>query len=176
MKAFLTAILIFLGFMHPQLVSPAAITPASNTATSSFEIGIRTKSSSCVANEVLPDLDCTPGAILSTSTAEICTPGYAAKVRKVPDSEKKEVFAEYGIDYGLRGQYEVDHLISLELGGSNDMANLWPELNAVANGAFVKDKLENYLHRQVCAGKISLQQAQYEISTNWVRYYLTPYP
>jgi hypothetical protein len=34
-------------------------------------------------------------------------------------SEKEEVFAEYGLPYSLYGNYEVDHFVSLELGGDN---------------------------------------------------------
>jgi hypothetical protein len=36
----------------------------------------------------------------------------------------------------------------------------------------VKDTLENYLHDQVCKGKLSTAIAQQEISTDWLKYYL----
>jgi hypothetical protein len=51
------------------------------------------------------------------------------------------------------GDYEVDHLLPLEVGGSNDIKNRWPqptEKLGVPMGAHAKDRLENYLHRQVC--------------------------
>ena len=64
-------------------------------------------------------------------------------------SESKQVFAEYGIAYKLHANYEADHLISLELGGSNAIANLWPESSLILNGSLTKDKFENYLHAQV---------------------------
>lgn len=61
--------------------------------------------------------------------------------------------------------HEEDHLISLELGGApSDPANLWPEPHASPNP---KDKVENFLHAAVCAGKISLADAQHRIATNW---------
>ena len=67
---------------------------------------------------------------------------------------------------------EEDHIISLELGGSpTDPKNLWPEPYAGELGARQKDKVENYLHRQVCANKMTLEEAQKEISTDWVAVY-----
>jgi len=61
--------------------------------------------------------------------------------------------------------------VSLELGGSNDIANLWPEAAVPKPGFHEKDKVENYLHNQVCNGSITLKQAQIEIATNWLNVY-----
>lgn len=133
--------------------------------------GVQTKTSQCVGNQALPDSGCTPGAVLTTNVKTICATGYTKTVRDVPLSESKQVFAEYGINYKLHANYEVDHLISLELGGSNAIANLWPESSLIPNGSLVKDKFENYLHTQVCGGKMSLSDAQTEISSNWLQYY-----
>jgi len=136
------------------------------------QFGVQTKTSGCQAHNGLQDSACTPGAILSTGTKDaICKSGYAKSVRNVPDSEKNQVYDEYGINSHAPGQYEVDHLVSLELGGSNDIANLWPELASPKPGFHEKDKVENYLHAQVCSGSVSLQQAQQEISTNWLVVY-----
>jgi len=134
--------------------------------------GAQTKTSGCQAQNGLPDSACTPGAILATGTKEaICKSGYAKSVRNVPESEKSQVYTEYGITRHAPGQYEVDHLVSLELGGSNEIANLWPELASPKPGFHEKDKVENYLHDQVCSGAISLQQAQSGIATNWLAVY-----
>ena len=57
------------------------------------------------------------------------------------------------------------------MGGSNDISNLYPESYLIKNGARVKDVLENYLHKQVCNGKLSIIEAQREISTDWLSYY-----
>jgi hypothetical protein len=134
--------------------------------------GVQTKTSGCVAHRGLPDSACTPGALLAIGTKDaMCQSGYARSVRNVPDSEKNQVYAEYGITSHLPGQYEVDHLVSLELGGSNDIANLWPELASPKPGFHEKDKVENYLHDQVCSGAISLKEAQIEIATNWLAVY-----
>jgi hypothetical protein len=75
----------------------------------------------------LPDSRLTPGATLAVTKDDVCTPGYSRKVRAVPVSVKREVFHAYGIDHPEPRAYEVDHLISLELGGSNSVRNLWPE-------------------------------------------------
>jgi len=66
----------------------------------------------------------------------------------------------------------VDHLISLELGGSNSIKNLWPEPYTGDLNAHVKDKLENKLHSLVCNGDIDLKTAQQEIATDWVAAYI----
>mgnify|MGYP003325288361 FL=1 len=119
---------------------------------------------------ILPDSVITPGVFDSTATVEqICVKGYSATVRHVTDKQKDEVFKEYNITRS--GSYEVDHLISLELGGSNDTRNLWPEAYSGIWGARVKDGLENRLHTLVCDGKLSLREAQYDISHNWIKAY-----
>lgn len=144
----------------------------SGTATSAHQFGVRTKTSGCQVNGPLQDSACTPGDIIPTATKDkICVSGYASSVRNVPESEKNAVYAEYGITSHYAGQYEVDHLVSLELGGSNDISNLWPEAASPKPGFHEKDKVENYLHDQVCNGAISLSQAQLEIATNWLQVY-----
>ena len=91
------------------------------TTAGSHQFGVQTKTSGCKAHAGLPDSACTPGAILSTGTkSAICKSGYASSVRNVPDSEKNQDYAEYGITSHATGEYEVDHLVSLELGGSNE--------------------------------------------------------
>lgn len=77
----------------------------------------------------------------------------------------------YGDTDSLKN-YELDHLIPLELGGCSDcVANLWPEPYNVSLGAHEKDKVENYLHDSVCSGKLSLAQAQNEIAADWAGIY-----
>jgi hypothetical protein len=131
-------------------------------------LGKPTKSSNCVAVNGVQDKACTPGAIFPDVTAaQVCVSGYSASVRNVPIAEKDDVYAAYNISSHFTGQYEVDHLISLELGGSNDIANLWPELADPHPGFHQKDAVENYLHSQVCSGKMSLVKAQELIASDW---------
>ena len=128
-------------------------------------------STTCTANIALPDPKCTPGVVLTTDVKTICTVGYTTTVRDVTTATKKQVFKNYGIPFNQSSNYEVDHLISLELGGSNDIKNLFPESYSITNGARTKDKFENYLHRQVCNGSMTIQEAQKQISADWLKYY-----
>lgn len=121
-----------------------------------------------VVNPALPNSALTPGAVFAVTAAQVCVSGYTAKVRHVPLSVRKRVFAEYGIPYADASKYEVDHLISLELGGSNDIRNLWPEPYAGSHGARAKDKVENHLHSLVCAGSVKLATAQRAIASDWM--------
>ena len=76
--------------------------------------------------------------------------------------------AAYRLEGADPRDLELDHLISLELGGDPlDSLNLWPEPWANPDGAHQKDAVENALHRLVCAGKLSLTDAQHRIATNW---------
>lgn len=149
--------------------------PPSPLSTSS-QLGTRTQTSGCTANQTLPDPECTPGAVLTIDKSVICVAGYTKTVRDVPDSVRQAVFKEYSIDYSLHSNYEVDHLISLELGGSNDISNLFPEGYSILHGALEKDKFENYLHSQICDGAMAVQTAQYQIATNWLKYYTIAFP
>jgi len=149
-------------------ISPAV----GQNSTASGVLGQQTKTASCVAQNALPDSACTPGAIFIQVTKEqVCTKGYTRTVRNVPQEVKNKVYEEYGIFSHTTGQYEVDHFISLELGGSNDISNLWPEAADPVPGFHQKDLVENYLNKQICQGIISLSEAQKEISTNWVNVY-----
>lgn len=123
----------------------------------------------CVINGPLPDSSCTPGAIFpAASTTQICRSGYASSVRNVTQAVKDQIYQEYGIATHKPGEYEIDHLISLELGGSNDIKNLWPESYQGKYNAHVKDNVENMLHTKVCDGTLSLSDAQKAIAANWV--------
>ena len=119
----------------------------------------------------LPDHDLTPGAVILGVTAEqVCRPGWAASRRHVTKATKRLVFRRYQIAYEPK-KYEVDHLISLQLGGSNDIKNLWPEPYEPKPGALEKDRIEGELHRRVCRHDITLEEAQKTISADWVSFY-----
>lgn len=126
----------------------------------------------------LPDPSLTPGAANPALTKQVlCAKGFTTRtVRNVPSSEKREVYARYGMEphkgacSGKEG-CEVDHLIPLTAGGSNDITNLWPQSYAGQWGAHAKDKLENKLRPLVCSGKLDLAEAQHAIASDWKAFY-----
>ena len=119
-----------------------------------------------------PDRRCTPGTrFLGVTARQVCTPGYASRVRSVSSATKRSIYLAYGVRRHAPFEYEVDHLISLELGGSNSPKNLWPQKeHGYGNySAATKDRVENALHARVCAGTMTLAQAQSYIK-HWYRH------
>jgi hypothetical protein len=109
---------------------------------------------------ILPDPNLTPGDSFDVTAEDLCVVGYSKKVRNVPAEMKREVYQEYGITAHEPGDYEVDHLISLELGGSNSIKNLWPQSHRTSPwNAQVKDRLEGKLHQLVCSGQLDLRDS-----------------
>jgi competence protein ComEC len=146
---------------------------SSTPATSVFTPDDRMASSTCIINGPYPDHACTPGAIFADATmADTCVAGYTATVRNVSAKTKKRVFEEYGMTYPQpAGAYEVDHFIPLALGGSNDIANLFPEAAAPIPGFHEKDMVEVFLQEEVCSGRATLGAAQRQISSDWLAVY-----
>jgi hypothetical protein len=94
---------------------------------------------------IRPDPHLTPGAVLITEPATVCVPGHAKTVRHTSGKLKAPVYRAYRIDKKA-GHFEVDHLISLELGGADVAANLWPERYDTAPwNVHMKDRLEDRL-------------------------------
>jgi hypothetical protein len=153
----------------PATVSPAAtVTPQATASPPPPESSVAT--SAPRDPRLYPDPLLTPGDVLPVTAEQVSVSGYASKVRDVPVSEKREVFAEYRLSYPQKvGAYECDHFIPLCLGGSNSIKNLWPE---PAPQFHWKDGLEVYLWRQLRAGRITLAEAQREIRTDWYAYWV----
>jgi hypothetical protein len=144
--------------------SPARHAPR-RVASAWSGLGRRSKTSGCAVRGQLPDLACTPGGVFrAAGVSQICRPGYSTSVRNVSLATKRAVYAEYGTTPARPGAYEVDHLIPLEVGGNNSVANLWPE---IAPGYHEKDQVENELHDAVCSGRIALRTAQIAIARDW---------
>ena len=121
------------------------------------------------ARAVLPDPKLTPGDTFPGATADdVCSPGWAREHRQVTEGMRNKVYAEYGRSEGL-GCCEVDHLIPLELGGSNDIKNLWAQPDDPRPGDAEKDQLENDLHARVCKDEMPLADAQKCIASDWVK-------
>ncbi|MEX3099376.1 hypothetical protein ACSCBZ_23025 [Streptomyces niveiscabiei] len=124
----------------------------------------------------LPDPSCQPGTLNPDVTQDtigstICVSGWTATVR--PSSSyttalKKQQIVEYGYSDTSTSDYEEDHFIPLELGGApKDPENLWPEPEYGDKTAGNKDTVENRLKKAVCAGQVSLTDAQNAIASDW---------
>jgi hypothetical protein len=119
-----------------------------------------------------PDLRLTPGAIVPVTQREVCGAEAAKAEPLVPVSMKRKVFERYGVTPPQPDAYEVDYLITPELGGATDIRNLWPEpYGSTVWNAHVKDQLEDLLHEMVCRGDLDLATAQHDISTDWIAAY-----
>jgi hypothetical protein len=124
--------------------------------------------------QLLPDSGLTPGATRPVGLADICMqdnndndldPAVSASV-------KQAVFQAYGVSDHATGDYQVDYLINPQLGGTDDVHNLWPEpYGSKVWNAHAKDALETRLHHMVCEKQIDLASAQREIATNWIAAY-----
>jgi hypothetical protein len=137
-------------------------------------------SSDCKYNGALPDASCTPGEIDKNITQDnimqtICVHGYTAKVRppvEKTDKIKTIVMQKYGVADRKPEEFELDHLISLELGGCPDCdTNLWPQFYEPRPGAHEKDHVENALKKAVCSKQLILKDAQSIISIDWLSCY-----
>jgi hypothetical protein len=136
-------------------------------------LGRHTKTSGC-RRGAEPDRRCSPGAYYSGLTkAVLCSPSFrTSSIRNVPDSEKFAVEQEYGMAARRYGRsIEIDHIVSLELGGANVPENLFPEPGNGAANFHVKDRLENRVAAMVCDGDIGLRAAQRQIATAWEALY-----
>ena len=127
---------------------------------------------------ILPEPKLTPGDSFPVTVQDLCVPGYTKKVRNVPAVMKREVYAEYRVTSHASGDYEVYHLIPLELGGSSSIKNLWPEsLRTSPWSAQAKDQLERKLHKLVCSGQLDLKTAQQAVAADWIgayKFYVSP--
>jgi hypothetical protein len=153
----------------PAPSAPAAVVADQSARPGAYSPPPRTKESACAIRGPLPDPTCTPGAVMTTDMNVVCQ--HSTKKRRHVSSEvHRQAFADYGFTYPQPlGSFEVDHLIPLELGGGNVIANLWPEAAEPTPGFHQKDKVENYLRRQVCAGAMSVADAQRPIATDWIK-------
>lgn len=125
-----------------------------------------------VALRVVPNPSLTPGAARTINRSDVCTTSDIESAREIPGSVQRKVFAEYGLGKVRTTDFEVDYLITPELGGAADIRNLWPEPHSsVIWNSYVKDALEDRLHRLVCDGAVDLPTAQRDIATDWIAAY-----
>jgi hypothetical protein len=158
--------------------SSSSTLPSDSPTPTATGVGVGAEIVAPSSGAILPNSTRTPGATnvdvtQGTINSTICVKGWTATIR--PPStyttglKKQQLATGYTLGGDtLTSDYEEDHLISLELGGSPTSAfNLWPEPYIAPDGARVKDQLENKLRELVCAGTIQLATAQQAIAANW---------
>jgi hypothetical protein len=118
-----------------------------------------------------PMSELTPGVTRRVMVRELCG---EEQDRPAPISAElhAQVFRSYGADIRRAAEYELDYLITPELGGATDVRNLWPQAYSHTPwSALVKDELERFLHRQVCDGALDLATAQQQMAADWIAAY-----
>jgi hypothetical protein len=112
----------------------------------------------------------TPGATAKVKMEQLCAPDFAKSLKPVSNWQRSEALERYGLrSDGFSG--ELDHLVPVSLGGSNDPDNLWPFR---ASGVFTleaKQALASKLLGEVCARKFSLKDAQDAFRKDWTLSY-----
>lgn len=111
-----------------------------------------------------PNKRLTPGLAATSDLKAICSTKWGQDERHVTPKMKREVCGEYRAANCPGKGWEIDHLISRELGGADDIRNLWAQ---PAPSYHEKDVLENLLHRKLCARQVTLEQARACLATDW---------
>jgi hypothetical protein len=168
--------LTVVAVLLPQRPGAPSQTPLTETSTVETTTSAPATTATCHVRGSLPDPVCTPGATdprvtQDALTATVCVAGYTKTVRppaSYTDAIKRDQMRAYGLT-GSPADYEEDHLIPLALGGHpTDPRNLWPQpRRSIGGRAEDKDAVEDALHRDLCAGRITLADAQRRIVTDW---------
>jgi hypothetical protein len=118
----------------------------------------------------LPVASITPGATWDVSAEDLCAG--TRHTRTITVAMRDQVLNAYGMEHVPTDQYELDYLITPELGGATDARNLWPQAYASPIwNARVKDELERLLPQLVCSQRLDLQTAQRDMATDWIAAY-----
>jgi hypothetical protein len=132
----------------------------------------------------LPDPSCSPGAVNPTLTVAVLTAqGFTTDCLrdKATSASKKEItykwykLAKPAHNSGQGMVCELDHIISLEIGGADTLENIWPQCGpsrAALNSRFFKQKdaVENFLADEVAANRMALADVQRGIAEDWTQF------
>jgi hypothetical protein len=124
-----------------------------------------------IESATLPIRSLTPGATASASVDELCA-GHTRATPEISTPVRQAILRDYRMEDVPPQEYELDYLITPELGGATDPRNLWPERygSSVWN-ARVKDDLERLLPQLVCQGTLDLATAQHDLAADWIAAY-----
>lgn len=111
----------------------------------------------------------TPGAVSALDAGALCAGERPSRL--LTDEVRTRVLTEYGMRDVPADAYELDALITPELGGLAVPANVWPQRYSSTWNAHVKDALESRLAGEVCRGETSLAAAQRALADDWVTAY-----
>ena len=124
------------------------------------------------AGPILPRPDLTPGSARPISLNEVCGHEPLRLGPRVGDGVPRQVFETYGADFSRADEYELDFLITPELGGTAETGNLWPQSFVSTEwNAYVKDELERRLQEMVCDGRMDVATAQRRLAADWIAAY-----
>ena len=128
-----------------------------------------------LAFEVRPNPNLTGGSV-RIDGHDIATTCGQSKGHRGPMSHARrdEILTRYGLPPGDHPDYEIDHLIPLCLGGSDDPSNLWPEPRRSIEpkwNAEAKDRLERLMCEMACNGRLDIGTAQEAIAKDWIAAY-----
>lgn len=156
--ALAAALMVALAGCHHTPAKPIVPTTTRPAPTTTRPVGKCATPASYLAKG-RPDPCLTPGMVRTSDPKVICVPGYASRVRgELTAAQWAARRAQVEQRYGLHANPgEIDHLLPLEGGGSNDLTNLWPE---AAPQYKAKDQAEGTLHQAICKPGITVAETR----------------
>ena len=153
------------------LAAAALVVAVLGTAGVRYATIERRPSAVAVEAGALPIPAFTPGATARVTAVDLCA-GRGPSREEIAPAVRAAVLRDYGMEGLPDADYELDYLITPELGGSSDRRNLWPErYGSRVWNARVKDELEALLPSLVCRGAVDLTIAQRDIAADWIAAY-----
>jgi len=147
-----------------------AVLTALAIASGCTHIRVKPQDRPCVITR-LSCISLNPDVTQESASHTICVSGYAKTVRPASaftQGVKAKLLREAGLDESRMPDFELDHIVPLELGGHpRKLANLRLQAWEGEHGAKRKDALENRLHNLVCRQEMTLSEAQFCIADDW---------
>jgi hypothetical protein len=116
----------------------------------------------------LADPEVTKGGVAHSDKATICNTKWGKDARHVTEKMKRDVYTAYHARKRDKVCCEVDHLVSRDVGGADEPANLWPQPWAEAH---LKDRVETEAKKRICDGRAELEKVQRTMAEDWTLLY-----